>query len=222
LNALLKLCLFPLNEFNQVNPAVRKIRYFFPGKLKMRGWGIYRHYFFEKLFITKLDKAMNTSNRVFQKLSRVFFTVIVSGAVIMFMGNCKDDSNPQPSSYTISGSANGSQVVPSVAGTGTGTITGTYNPNSRVLTYTTGWNGLTGAPTSAGFYSGASGASGTAMGSPWTLANGITGTGSMNGAMTLTSEQARTLMDGNMYYSYGTSANPNGEVRGQMTATAVR
>jgi hypothetical protein len=136
---------------------------------------------------------------------------------------CKDDDDTPatPSSYTVSGNAAGSQMVPSVAGTGTGTMTGTYNPNTRVLNYTTGWNGLTGAPTSGGFYTGASGAAGTATGSPWTIASGSTGTGTMNGTMTLTAEQASSLTGGNMYYSYGTVANPNGEVRGQMTATAA-
>lgn len=57
----------------------------------------------------------------------------------------KDDSPAQQANYTFSGNASGSQVVPSVAGTGTGTITGTYNPNTRVLNYTNTWSGLTGA-----------------------------------------------------------------------------
>jgi hypothetical protein len=165
---------------------------------------------------------MKTRNQIFSKVSRIFLSTLLAGTVVMFMGKCKDNSNPQPSSYTVSGSANGSQMVPAVSGSGSGSFNGTYNPNTRVLTYTTGWNGLTGAPTSAGFYTGASGVSGTAMGSPWTLSSGITGTGSMNGSMTLTAEQARSLTDGNVYYSYGTTANPNGEVRGQMTATAIK
>src|SRR5918993_820357 len=73
---------------------------------------------------------------------------------------CDDDDddplvNKTPRTYTVSGNANGSQMVPSVAGTGTGTFTGTYNADTRVMTYTTNWNGLTGAPIVGGFYGGA-------------------------------------------------------------------
>jgi hypothetical protein len=109
--------------------------------------------------------------------------------------------------------------VPAVSGTGTGTITGTYDPNTQLFTYTTNWNGLTGAPTSGGFYSGASGTTGTAVGTPWTFASGTTGTGTQSGTMTLTSAQAAQLTSGGWYYSYGTTAHPGGEVRGQITAT---
>jgi hypothetical protein len=57
------------------------------------------------------------------------------------------------------------------------------------------------------------------VGTPWTFASGSTGTGSTSGKMTLTEEQAQQLMNGNWYYSYGTSANPNGEVRGQISTS---
>jgi hypothetical protein len=131
--------------------------------------------------------------------------------------NGNDQANMQP--YTISGDASGSQMVPAVSGTGTGTISGTYDPKTRQLNYTSNWNGLTGAPTSAGFYSGASGSAGTAVGTPWTIASGSTETGSLNGTMTLTEDQAKQFTNGGWYYSYGTSTNPTGEVRGQITAT---
>jgi hypothetical protein len=129
-----------------------------------------------------------------------------------------DDNNNNTGSYTISGNASGSQMVPSVTGNGTGTISGTYNPNTGVMSYTSNWNNLSGAPLSAGFYNGATGVSGTAVGSPWTLGTNTTGTGSVSGTMTLTSDQASQLTNGGWYYSYGTAANPTGEIRGQMTA----
>jgi hypothetical protein len=143
--------------------------------------------------------------------------LLVSSAMVA----CDDDDEGKTnnSNYTISGDASGSQMVPSVSGTGTGTISGTYNPSTRQLQYTSNWNGLTGAPTSGGFYSGAAGSAGSAVGTPWTFASGSTGTGSTSGTMTLTDEQAQQFTNGNWYYSYGTSANPGGEVRGQITAT---
>lgn len=147
----------------------------------------------------------------------VLLALAVSGTVV----SCDDDDDDDMSAanYTISGSANGSQVVPSVAGTGTGNITGTYNPGTRQLNYTTTWTGLTGAPTSGGFYNGASGTNGTMMGDAWTFDAAATGTGTRTGSMILTDEQATALTNGNWYYGYGTTANTNGEVRGQITAT---
>ncbi|SJZ87236.1 CHRD domain-containing protein [Sediminibacterium ginsengisoli] len=89
------------------------------------------------------------------------------------------------------------------------------------MNYTTSWNGLSGAPTSGGFYNGASGSAGTAVSPAWTMGTGWTGTGTTTGSMTLTSDQATQLRNGNWYYSMGTAANTGGEIRGQMTATAM-
>ena len=151
-------------------------------------------------------------------------TVYACIAVMLFscsiIVSCDNDDEGDPAEnqpYTISGNASGSQMVPPVAGTGSATITGTYNPVTRELNYTSNYNDLTGAPTAGGFYNGPSGSSGLAVGSGWTF-SGSTGTGSTTGKMTLTNEQADQLTKGNWYYSYGTVANPSGEVRGQITA----
>jgi hypothetical protein len=147
---------------------------------------------------------------------------IAIGSLFMLSSCHKDDdvNNNNGTTYTISGNGNGTQMLPSVAGTGSSTITGTYNTNTRMLTYNTAWTNLTGAPTSAGFYSGASGVAGTAAGSSWTLGSGLTGTGTFSGSMTLTADQQDQLLNNGWYYTYGTTANPNGEVRGQISATA--
>jgi hypothetical protein len=131
-----------------------------------------------------------------------------------------DNDNTQTGMYTISGNASGAQMVPSVAGNGTATMTGTYNSNTRALNYTTNWSGLSGGPTSGGFYGGATGVNGSAIGSPWTYGANPGASGSVSGNMSLTPAQATDLMNGNWYYTMGTSANAGGEVRGQMTATA--
>ena len=151
------------------------------------------------------------------------FSLIVSVVAVsaMLLASCKkdDDNKNNPSSYTISGSASGSQMVPAVSGNGSATIAGTYDPNTRVLTYTTNWTGLSGAPTSGGFYSGASGTNGTLVGSSWSLGSGLASTGTFSGQTTLTADQAAQLTGGNWYYTLGTASNTNGEVRGQITAT---
>src|SRR4051812_46709010 len=118
------------------------------------------------------------------------FLVLSSVAVMsaFSLSSCdkdNDDNNNANGNYTISGNASGSQMVPSVAGNGSATINGTYNPNTGVMTYTTNWTNLTGGPTSGGFYSGASGTNGTLVGSNWNMGSGLTGTGNYSGTMTL-------------------------------------
>ena len=132
-----------------------------------------------------------------------------------------DDDDTQDNMYTISGAASGSQMVPSVTGNGSATITGTYNGNTRVLNYTTNWKDLSGSPTVGGFYGGAAGVNGNAVGANWNLGANPQASGTLSGNMTLTEAQATDLRNGNMYYTMGTAMNAGGEVRGQMTATAA-
>jgi hypothetical protein len=172
---------------------------------------------------TKPRKGIKSLKFVNMKTRKGFLNVVVASAMLLTcagaLTSCdKDDDDNTQRSYNVTGNGNGSQVVPSVSGTSTGTFTGTYNPNTMMFSYTSNYNGLTGAPTSGGFYSGASGTTGTAMGTPWTFAAGSTGTGSYTGSMTLTQAQADQLLAGNWYYSYGTTAHTGGEVRGQLTA----
>jgi hypothetical protein len=169
----------------------------------------------------KIIKFINLKKRFMKKQSlfkRALYVSLLLGVVLIMSCN-KDDDNPDNRPYTVTGDANGAQMVPAVSGTGTGTFNGTYDPASGTLTYTSNWNGLTGAPTSGGFYNGASGSAGTAAGSPWTIPANSTGTGTYSGTMQLTGEQASQMLGGNWYYSYGTGTNPGGEVRGQMSAT---
>lgn len=161
--------------------------------------------------------------KVFSASTKIFLVASVAVLSIAAFSSCNkdnNDSNNNNKTYSISGNASGSQMVPSVSGNGTGTISGTYDPNTMVLNYTTNWSGLTGAPTSGGFYSGASGANGTMIGSVWNMGAGLSSTGSYTGQMTLTADQASQLTSGNWYYTMGTATNTSGEVRGQITATA--
>jgi hypothetical protein len=152
--------------------------------------------------------------------------IIVLAATLAVM-SCKDDDNNNNDTssmvpYTISGNASGSQAVPPVAGNGTGTISGSYDPSTRVLNYTTNWAGLSGRPISGGFYAGAPGtvdSTGAVIGSRWTFDSTAVADGSMTGKMTVTPDQLNALKAGSWYYSYATKAHPHGEIRGQITAT---
>lgn len=141
-------------------------------------------------------------------------------AIMLALFSCsKNETLPNNSNlFMISGQANGSQVVPTVNSTGAATITGDYNPTSRLLKFTTTWSGLSGIPTVSGFYSGAAGINGTPAGMPWSLNEGSGASGSYNSSVYLTPEQANELTSGNWYYAFSTASNPDGEVRGQITA----
>jgi hypothetical protein len=142
---------------------------------------------------------------------------VVALSIMTMSCDDDDDNNATGKNYNITGNANGTQVIPAISGTGTGTMTGTYNPNTRVLNYTNSWAGLSGAPTGGGFYSGASGMNGAAVGTPWAYNGSTTATGSSSGNLTLTESQEQQLLGGNMYYGYNTATNTNGEIRGQIT-----
>jgi|SRR6185295_15634569 len=119
-------------------------------------------------------------------------------------------------SVKISGNASGKDVVPSVSGNGSATLTGTYDPSSGMLKYTTNWKDLSAAPTTAGFYAGSNGTAGIALGDPWALGTDLKPSGSYSGTIKLTPDQAKQLMNGDWYYSLGTPTNAGGEVRGQI------
>lgn len=144
-----------------------------------------------------------------------FFAIIILSFLISCHKKSHDTTNNLP--YTISGNADGGQMVPPVSDTAHATLTGTFNPANGELQYTSNWMGLTTPPTAAGFYIGAAGASGIAVGNPWTLSAGTTGT--TTGKITLTGEQADELLKGNFYYTYATGQYPGGEIRGQVSAT---
>ena len=158
--------------------------------------------------------------RFFSKRFLVMAFVAVS--LLAFTSCSKDDddnNNNDNRTFTLSGNANGTNMVPAVTGNGTATITGTYNASNNTMTYTTNWNGLSGVATSGGFYTAAAGQNGTIIGSPWTFNTTTDNANSLSGQMTLTDDQETQLLNGNWYYTIGTAMNTNGEVRGQITAT---
>jgi hypothetical protein len=122
--------------------------------------------------------------------------------------------------YTISASLTGGAETPGNASTGTGMLTGTYDPASYKLTYTLTWNKISGAPTEMHFHGPA------AAGVSGPVAVSITGfsatvTGSVSGSAVLSVGQAGDLLSGKWYVNIHTAAFPNGEIRGQVVTTIV-
>lgn len=158
-------------------------------------------------------------NAAFRKLS----TVALSTAFLF--ASCTKDKQVVTQTvkdpvFNLRGNANGDQEAPNrVTTTATGTISGTYNKETNVLTYTINWTGLSGNPAAMHFHGAAD--PGKAAG----VAIGITGfpaatTGSISGVTPpLTDAQETELVNGQWYYNIHTAANPGGEIRGQIFLT---
>ena len=111
----------------------------------------------------------------------------------------------------------GSQEVPAKVTTATGTTDIAYNKITHVLVYAIKWNNLSGPPTGMHFHSPC------LRGSTAPVIVPITGfaaatSGSISGTVTLnmTTQKEDELLDGKWYSNIHTSANPGGEIRGQI------
>jgi len=106
----------------------------------------------------------------------------------------------------------GASEVPAVTTPGTGALTATYDTATKKLSWKGNVSGLTANATAAHFHGPAEPGKNAGVMVP---APGVTA-GAFEGSATLTSDQASALMAGNTYFNVHTSANPSGEVRGQV------
>jgi hypothetical protein len=104
-----------------------------------------------------------------------------------------------------------SEVPPNDSG-GTGTADVNYDTESKELSWTITFSGLTGPLTAAHFHGPAPEGENAGVVVP------IEGAESpLEGSATLTDEQATQLMEGMLYVNLHTDAHPDGEIRGQVT-----
>lgn len=118
-----------------------------------------------------------------------------------------------PASFTVQ--LTGEQQVPPVTTPGSGTANLTYDPATRVVTWSVTFGGLSGAPTMAHFH----GPAATGANAPvvvWISKRGEPVTSPITGQATLTLEQAQQFTAGQWYVNVHTPAHPAGEIRGQV------
>jgi hypothetical protein len=130
-------------------------------------------------------------------------------------------------SYTVTALLDGLQEVPVVVTTGTGSLTGTYDDVTNVLTWSGSFSDLIGTSTDAHFHGPAAvGVSAgvqvhmTAAGGGDTFPLGVT-SGSFSGTATLTATQETQLLAGLWYANIHSSFRTGGEIRGQVLAVPV-
>jgi hypothetical protein len=98
---------------------------------------------------------------------------------------------------------------------GTGTVTATYDPATKMLTWEGNFSGLSGPATAAHFH-GPAEASKNAAPAIWISEKGQNLSSPFKGSATLTDGQADDLQKGLWYAHVHTEANKGGEIRGQV------
>jgi hypothetical protein len=112
----------------------------------------------------------------------------------------------------FSANLTGGEEVPPVDTAATGTADVTWNAGTMELSWTIDFSGLSGPATAAHFHGPA--APGENAGPVVTIEDLESPS---EGTATLTEEQAAQLAEGMWYVNVHTAANPNGEIRGQVT-----
>ena len=148
--------------------------------------------------------------------------VLIAVASVIGFSSCEKDEfdDLNEDTYSLTGNASGSQVVPAVNTTATGSISGSYNAQTNQMQYNISWNGLAESATdSVSIYGPAAvGANGTLIGKVAVTTAGVAG--SAVGGATLTEEEESSLLDNEWYFVIGNSTTyPGGEIRGQIMAT---
>lgn len=144
----------------------------------------------------------------------LFFMVLVTAC------DKKDDNNtPADDIWKINATMSGANEFPNpITTSGTGTVTGTYNATTNLLTYSASWSGLTGTASAGHFHSPAlPGANANPLVFFLLQNNGSAGTAS--GSATLSETQEADLLAGKFYANIHTATNSGGEIRGQVATS---
>jgi len=142
---------------------------------------------------------------------RMFVIAAVAGAVLALALSAGAPTSAAGLSFTTD--MTGAQETPPTTSEGKGTVTASYDPASKTLTWTITYSGLTGPATAAHFHGPAKVGAKAAPVVPikGDLTSPITGTA------TLTDQQAADLQAGMWYFNVHTAKFPDGEIRGQVT-----
>ena len=135
------------------------------------------------------------------------FAAVVTAVV------CAGLAQANPVSFKVP--LSGAQSVPPIDSTGSGSADITYDPATRVVTWTITYSGLPGPATMAHFHGpAASGKNGPVV--IWLTKQGSPAESPITGQVTLTPEQAQQFSAGEYYINVHTQSHPGGEIRGQV------
>jgi CHRD domain len=108
----------------------------------------------------------------------------------------------------------GANQAPPITSSGTGTADITYDPATRVVTWSITYSGLSSPVTMAHFHHGAVGKNGPVV--IWLTQRGQSVSSPITGKATLSADQAKEFIAGEWYINVHTDDHPGGELRGQV------
>ena len=124
-------------------------------------------------------------------------------------------SHAAPESFKVA--LSGAQQVPAVETPGKGTADLTYDPATRMLTWSISYEGLS-APATMAHFHGPAAAGKNGPVTLWLSKQGSPPASPIKGEATLTPEQAAQFTAGEWYVNVHTRSHPGGEIRGQVDA----
>ena len=142
--------------------------------------------------------------------SQILRSGSVAALVLFTLGACAQ-MQTAGGSAGISATLSSAAEVPPNSSTATGTLQGSYNKQSKLLSWKLVYSGLSGQATMAHFHGPAMAGENAGVVVP--LANPASAAES---TATLTDAQAADLLAGKWYINVHTAANPAGEIRGQV------
>ena len=137
---------------------------------------------------------------------------VIAAACLAGIAGWSVISKAAPQSFKVA--LAGAQQVPAVETPGSGSADLTYDPASRMLTWSVTFSGLSGPPTMAHFHDAPAGKNGPVA--IWVSKQGSPVESPIKGEATLTPEQAAQFTAGEWYVNVHTGSHPGGEIRGQV------
>jgi CHRD domain len=158
------------------------------------------------------DPAASTAGRE-EKLGKTMSRrTVLAAAVGLAALWAAGPARAAPVSFTVT--LTGAQQVPPVTTTGSGTANLTWDPATRVVTWSITYGGLSSAATMAHFHNGGPGKNGPVV--IWLTQRGVPPASPFTGSATLTAAQAAQFEAGDWYINLHTTNHPAGEIRGQV------
>jgi hypothetical protein len=134
-----------------------------------------------------------------------------AAAAIAFAGALALATPSMAAMMDFKASLSGKSEVPPNAAAGTGSVTATYDTDSKKLTWKGSYSGLSGEATAAHLHGPAPAGKNAGVMLPISP-NGP----AFEGSATLNDAQAKALIDGDLYVNIHTGTNKAGELRGQL------
>jgi hypothetical protein len=150
---------------------------------------------------------MTTRSQILRRGART----IAGFAMLVLAGCTMMGSSSSANTVGVSASLSAAAEVPPNTSSATGSLQGSYNKDSKLLSWKLVYSGLSGPATMAHFHGPAMAGQNAGVVVP--LTNPAS---AVESSATLTEAQAADLLAGKWYINVHTAANPGGEIRGQV------